>query len=443
MKLITENRPRNAIAVVLLIIIALSITQLYRIAQQSQVMKQEKVELQHIKYGLFNVDEWKSIAANIISQKVNNFEITPENEKELQKKTEKILREVIDQAEHLMKEENKKEGIKGFFRQTVSDFVVPFDKLRAQIPQFSKTILNTLNDPKSKEKIKELIIQKINKMADETIGSMDYSLQNAIFKKYNVETRAEGIYQLEKQLQHQNKQAKTLSILLFISILCAFTLCIIPGSTSMELGVYTAIACVLLFGGVALPMIDIEATISSFEFILMGEQVLFQDQIIFFQIANISGFKPALMFFQSKSILDVVFLLIEKGDPALALVALLIGLFSIIFPLIKIILSADVQIRCYLPKNSFTKFFVFKSGKWSMADVMVVALFMAYLGFGGIINSQLNQLEKSSGSLEVFTTNNSKLQLGFFIFFSFTILSLLISQKIDKRQSINHLREQE
>ena len=78
-----------------------------------------------------------------------------------------------------------------------------------------------------------------------------------------------------------------------------------------------------------------------------------------------------------------------------------------------------------------------------MADVMVVALFMAYLGFGGIINSQLNQLEKSSGSLEVFTTNNSKLQLGFFIFFSFTILSLLISQKIDKRQSINHLREQE
>ncbi|MDP4953837.1 MAG: paraquat-inducible protein A [Flavobacteriales bacterium] len=428
MKLITENRLRNAIAVVLLIIIALSITQLYRIAQQSQVMKQEKVELQHIKYGLFNVDEWKSIAANIISQKVNNFEITPENEKELQKKTEKILREVIDQAEYLMKEENKKEGIKGFFRQTVSDFVVPFDKLRAQIPQFSKTILNTLNDPKSKEKIKELIIQKINELADETIGSMDYSLQNAIFKKYNVETRAEAIYQLEKQLQHQHKQAKTISILLFISILCAFTLCIIPGSTSMELGVYTAIACVLLLGGVALPMIDIEATISSFEFILMGEQVLFQDQIIFFQ---------------SKSILDVVFLLIEKGDPALALVALLIGLFSIIFPLIKIILSADVQIRGYLPKNSFTKFFVFKSGKWSMADVMVVALFMAYLGFGGIINSQLNQLEKSSGSLEVFTTNNSKLQLGFFIFFSFTILSLLISQKIDKRQSINHLREQE
>lgn len=426
MKLITENRLRNAIALVLFIIVVLSIAQLYKIAQQSQVLKREKVELQHIKYGLFNVDEWKSIAANIISQKVNNFEITPENEKELQKKTEKILREVIDQAEYLMKEENKKEGIKGFFRQTVSDFVVPFDKLRAQIPQFSKTILNTLNDPKSKEKIKELIIQKVNELADETIGSMDYSLQNAIFKKYNVETRDEAIYQLEKHLIHQNKQAKTISILLFISILSAFALCIIPGSTSAEIGIYTAIACVLLFGGVALPMIDIEATISSFEFVLMGEQVIFQDQIIFFQ---------------SKSILDVVLLLIEKGDPALALVALLIGLFSIIFPLIKIILSADVQIRGYLPKNGFTTFFVFKSGKWSMADVMVVGLFMAYLGFGGIINSQLTQLEKSSGSLEVFTTNNSKLQLGFFIFFSYTILSLLISQKIDKRLSSKNLKQ--
>ena len=75
-----------------------------------------------------------------------------------------------------------------------------------------------------------------------------------------------------------------------------------------------------------------------------------------------------------------------------------------------------------------------------MADVMVVGLFMAYLGFGGIINSQLTQLEKSSGSLEVFTTNNSKLQLGFFIFFSYTILSLLISQKIDKRLSSKNLK---
>jgi putative exporter of polyketide antibiotics len=78
------------------------------------------------------------------------------------------------------------------------------------------------------------------------------------------------------------------------------------------------------------------------------------------------------------------------------------------------------------------QFFIFKSGKWSMADVMVLALFMAYLGFGGVINSQLTQLENNSGSLEVFTTNNSKLQLGFFIFTSYTILSLLISQQLQK-----------
>jgi uncharacterized paraquat-inducible protein A len=32
---------------------------------------------------------------------------------------------------------------------------------------------------------------------------------------------------------------------------------------------------------------------------------------------------------------------------------------------------------------------VFKTGKWSMADVIVVAIFMAYIGFSGIVGEQL------------------------------------------------------
>ena len=39
--------------------------------------------------------------------------------------------------------------------------------------------------------------------------------------------------------------------------------------------------------------------------------------------------------------------------------------------------------------NKIVRFLVFKSGKWSMADVMVVAIFMSYIGFTGIISSQL------------------------------------------------------
>ena len=40
-------------------------------------------------------------------------------------------------------------------------------------------------------------------------------------------------------------------------------------------------------------------------------------------------------------------------------------------------------------ENPVIRFFVLKLGKWSMADVMVVAIFMAYVGFNGMIASQL------------------------------------------------------
>ena len=67
-----------------------------------------------------------------------------------------------------------------------------------------------------------------------------------------------------------------------------------------------------------------------------------------------------------------------------------------------------------------------------MADVMVVALFMAYIGFSGVINSQLTQLERASGTLEVFTTNNSTLQLGFYLFTAYSIVGLILSSNINR-----------
>jgi hypothetical protein len=70
-------------------------------------------------------------------------------------------------------------------------------------------------------------------------------------------------------------------------------------------------------------------------------------------------------------------------------------------------------------------------GKWSMADVMVVAIFMAYIGFSGIVAEQLSQLENISPTIDILTTNESKLNEGFFLFTGFVILSLFISNRLE------------
>jgi hypothetical protein len=79
--------------------------------------------------------------------------------------------------------------------------------------------------------------------------------------------------------------------------------------------------------------------------------------------------------------------------------------------------------------TKFVSFFVFRSGKWSMADVMVIAIFMAYIGFSGILTEQLTQLENLSPSLDIISTNESNLRTGFYLFSGYVLLSLMISQK--------------
>jgi len=73
----------------------------------------------------------------------------------------------------------------------------------------------------------------------------------------------------------------------------------------------------LLVGGITTPMIDLEARIDMLLFQLIGEEVIFRDNIIFFQ---------------TKSITDIVEILIREGSFEMIFVGILIFTFSIVFP---------------------------------------------------------------------------------------------------------------
>ena len=73
-----------------------------------------------------------------------------------------------------------------------------------------------------------------------------------------------------------------------------------------------------------------------------------------------------------------------------------------------------------------------------MADVMVVAIFMTYLGFSGVLSEQLSNVENLSEKIEMLTTNQSNLQIGFITFTSFTILSLFIANKLKISKGIQN-----
>lgn len=68
-----------------------------------------------------------------------------------------------------------------------------------------------------------------------------------------------------------------------------------------------------------------------------------------------------------------------------------------------------------------------------MADVMVVAIFMAYIGFNGIISDQLDYLTNTNKYMEVVTTNGTSLQSGFYLFLLFCLAGIFLSLAIQKK----------
>ena len=376
-------------------------------------LKRDRMEMNHIKYGLFNVDEWKRVIADILTKKIREFEVTEKERPRMKKRIEVVLKTVIDEAWVVFQKQS------GLITNIFLEFSSAYDKLQAGIPLYADRVIDYLNDPKNREVIKDRLIVAMNEMADSTIGKMDYTTFNAILYEHAAEDKATCLARIDAQLGEV--RVAELSFIALLSLCCmGLATMILVGQHygSTELITMVVGASVLLLTGLSLPMIDIEATIASFSFTLVGEPVEFKDQVLFFQ---------------SKSILQVVVLLLKNGGVGLLLVALLVFSFSVLFPMAKLIASVITIVQDREPTHWLHRFLVFKSGKWSMADVMVVAIFMSYIGFNGVINSQLTQLAAFSGNVEIFTTNNSVLQSGFYLFTGYCITGLLLSTMIEKR----------
>lgn len=408
---------RNFASVFLFTAVSILTVFVWDAEQDTRELKADYVELRHIKYGLFNVDEWKNTMADIIREKVENFVLTPENKEEVQKKVEDILEVLIDEIEETIREKNS-EDLSGLVKQLFIDAMVNMSDIKEGIPEYAKMIVDQLNDPDTRINLKDFLVGQMEVFADETVGRMDYTYLNHVIDKYEVESRSEAILKVEDLLDQQTQHNTSFHIALALVVLLLIAAVLIPGGKQLDLIFAMLSAIVLLIGGIGLPMIDIEATIAQFSFEIVGVPLSFNGQVLFFQ---------------SKSIFEVVKILIMQGDLGMVLVAILATAFSIVIPVLKLLLSFVVVIRKKAPANKLMSFLVFKAGKWSMADVLVVAMFMAFIGFTGVINSQLTQIEENSGSLEVITTNNSTLMAGFYLFLGYTLLGLCLSHSLDRK----------
>jgi hypothetical protein len=127
---------------------------------------------------------------------------------------------------------------------------------------------------------------------------------------------------------------------------------------------------------------------------------------------------------QTRSIVGSVRRLYEVGSPV---PATLILLFSVIVPLTKAALVAWATFIANAPRRRRTLSFVEAIAKWSMADVFVVALFIAYLAAQA--SATPTQGPNASPALIAFSAHFGP---GFYWFAAYCVFSLA-SQQITAR----------
>ncbi len=425
---------RLLLAAVLFCLAATLTCRLVALQHLSQAYKADLAEITHIRYGLLNAGEWVNKVSAIVNKKIDEFEFNAHNKAELRRTVEHFLDEAIVQVDRIIREKNLADDgpwwvqIGGLLKQLVTDLLVDIKSLRNNVPEFTDLLFDELNRPGGKDRIKQMIHEKLNELAKKTFTPTDYTQYQAVLEKRDCANGIACEAELTDRIGRLSTQIAQQIAWIFILFGATFAVCLPrqPATNPNRLALLLlAASCVaLLLGGILTPMIEIDARIAELKFQLLGEPVVFTNQ---------------LLYFQSKSITDVVAVLAATGQADMILVGVLISLFSIAFPTAKIAASylyyQDIK---GLRKHPVVRFFTLKSGKWSMADVLVVALFMAYIGFSGLIASQLSNLAQASRYVDVLTTDGTSLQGGFFLFMGFCIASLVLSGILEKAvESVN------
>jgi uncharacterized paraquat-inducible protein A len=186
------------------------------------------------------------------------------------------------------------------------------------------------------------------------------------------------------------------------------------------------LSIVCLIPGVTLPLMSIKATINKQEMLELAMHSLlppsnqssgFMKNMLqsFVQKLNVEG--SAEVFESTRSLLGTMSELITHDH---AMVGLLVGLFGLVIPVIKIILT----LVAIISQSQHIKRHLFKINsllsKWSMSDVYVMAIIVAFL--------TINANEQAIGAVQL----NAQLHSGFYFFAAYCLLAIAASQLLEK-----------
>ena len=382
-------------------------------------LRTDLAELTHVRYGLLSADRWRDIIAPILNAQIDKIDLKGQS-KSLRPMVQRSLYALLDNIKKQMSTplpKGAKASMPGQGNPLLVNMII--GSLRPHVPEYTDVVMAELAKPKNQTGFKDSIRSVLADGIKNTFGAVDMTEYSSILKRHGCSNEEVCEQTLGKQIAEADETISRYYLTVLGSVALGFALLTVGrrGLSRSAVAVLMLFSIVLLVGGVLSPMLEVEVRITSLNATLLGTPIHFGEQSLYFR---------------SKNVLEVFQTLIEMGRPEMSIVAVLVLLFSVVFPVLKMLaLGASLFRPALLRTSRIVRFFALESSKWSMADVMAVAIFMSFVAFNGIIGSAMQDAMNAGGQLAI-PTNSSKILPGYYLFIGFCLASIFLSKKLER-----------
>jgi hypothetical protein len=392
-----------------------------------RLLRTDLAEITHARYGILSADQWRTIIGPILNAQVDKLDLKGQG-KSLRPMVERSLYALLDNIKTQMTSPDPKTPGKPGANPMLVNMIVA--SLRPHVPEYTDVVMKELGKSDTQKGFKDSIRGVLADAVTNTFGSTDMTTYNAILKHYGCSSGAACEETLGKQIEEADKELTRDYLTVLASAALGFILLMAgkPMLSRAAVVVLMLFCLSMLAGGVLSPMLEVEVRVTKVDATLLGTPIEFRDQSLYYR---------------SKTVLEVSQTLIQMGRPEMTLVAVLVILFSIVFPALKMLALAACLLRpALLRTNRFVKLLAFELSKWSMADVMALAIFMSFVAFNGVIGSGLDGMREVPNVQQVLIpTNASKILPGYYLFVGFCVSSILLSKKLERGIASNSTSE--
>ena len=169
----------------------------------NQKNKNDYAELNHIKYGLFSVNEWKRQITVILAEEIDKLYLSKTNERELRKHVIVQLNTLIDKVDKKIREVNAGSA-EGWVKQAFINIFVSLDDIKKGTPEYADALIREMKKSKTKGQIRSMLNEQLKQYLSQTYDTLGTAQLNGILLRTDSKDIQSARIKLDKTISVKN-----------------------------------------------------------------------------------------------------------------------------------------------------------------------------------------------------------------------------------------------